>query len=172
MQGQERYAAGPVVVDGTLVANGVDKSAHRGGVAILRDGSIVVGRQDGNSLAEIERQFGPVQGFQGGAVLLVEDGQPVDFDDIQNVQRFDQCRDLQSGQLARSNHIILGIKDGQAWLVVATFKTGADLQRDLCAAGFDTALKLDGGGPAFWRDSGGAHWRGKHPFGFGVDVKA
>ncbi len=164
---------GAVMRDGKLDTPGVDKARNRGGIAVLQDGSIVVGRMRGNTSKEIQDAFGekgnPVRDFMGGGALLVEDGRKVASEDLKNRQRFDQGGGgLDAQQMRKTDHVVGAVREGRFFLVVAKNKTGREIQNDLAGAGFSAVVKLDGGSGAYARDSRGVRTGGHNPTGFGV----
>ena len=171
------YAAGPVVRRGVLEATGVPKSAHRGALAIRTDGAIVIGRQRGATLPALEARFGPLRALMGGGALLIEDGVKVASADLARPasaggQQFDQgAGGLSAQQMRRTFHTVFAIRDGQLYLIGATDKTGAQIRDQLFAAGFDAAVKFDGGSGGYFREAGVTRSAGRAPLGFGVDLR-
>lgn len=171
------HAAGPVVRDGVLEATGVAKSANRGAIAIREDGTILIGRQQGASLAALEARFGPLGALMGGGALLIEDGVKVSSSDLGRAasaggQQFDQgALGLGAQQMRRTFHSVLAIRDGQLFVLGAPNKTGTELRDQLFAAGFDAALKLDGGSGGYFRELGSTRATGRAPLGFGIDYR-
>ncbi|MCK6549616.1 phosphodiester glycosidase family protein, partial [Myxococcota bacterium] len=168
------YAAGPVVRAGVLEATGVPKSAHRGAIAIRDDGTILIGRQRGATLAALEARFGPLRALMGGGALLIEDGVKVSSADLARAaseggQQFDQgAGGLNAQQMRRTFHTVLAIRDGQLYVVGAVDKTGAEIRDQLFAAGFDSAVKFDGGSGGYFREAGATRSAGRAPLGFGI----
>lgn len=171
------YAAGPVVRGGVLEASGVPKSANRGAIAIRTDGAIVIGRQKGATLAALEARFGPLRALMGGGALLIEDGVKVSSADLARPasaggQQFDQGGGgLSAQQMRRTFHTVLAIRDGQLYLVGALGQTGAEIRDRLFAAGFDAAVKFDGGSGGYFREPSATRSAGRAPLGFGVDYR-
>ncbi len=169
--GQE--PVGAIMRDGKLDTPGVDKAKNRGGIAVLQDGSIVVGRMHGNTPKEIQDAFGekdnPVWDFMGGGALLIEDGRKVTSEDLKNRQRFDQGGGgLDAQQMRKTDHIVAGVREGRFFVIVAKNKTGREIQNDLAGAGFSVVVKLDGGSGAYARDSRGVRTGGQNPTGLGI----
>jgi hypothetical protein len=73
--------------------------------------------------------------------------------------------------MRRTDHTLIGIRDGQAYVVGANNKSGAQVQDDLVAAGFDAVVKFDGGSGSYFRDGNGTHYDGFNPVGFGVHAR-
>lgn len=171
------HPAGAVMRGGELEASGVPKAARRGGVARLEDGTVVIGRQLGATAERIQARFGatsPVSDFMGGGALLIEDGAPVTSADLlapaeRGGQQFDQGGGgIHAQQMRRTHHTVLGVREGQLFLVAAKDRTGAEIQADLVAAGFGAALKLDGGSGSYFREARGAIFANTNPLGFGL----
>lgn len=171
-------SAGPIMRDGKLDTQGHEKAAGRGGMAVLQDGSIVVGRADGRKGEEVQAAFGqpdnPVKDYMGGGALLIEGGRAVSSQDLRDRQRFDQgAGGIQAQQMRQTMHILVGIRDGQAFAIVAHDKSGAAMQRDLLAHGFDAVVKYDGGSGAYARDGAGGspEYRGRNSTGLGIHTR-
>jgi hypothetical protein len=172
--------AGPIMRDGHLDSAGLGKTAGRGGVAVLQDGSIVVGRQEGGKAEQLQSRFGqegnPVSDFMGGGALLVENGKAVSGKDLFERQRFDQGAAASTGngldaqQMRQTAHTVVGIRDGQAWIVVPTNHSGRQIQSDLMSMGFDSVVKFDGGSGAFVND-GRQRYSGTDALGFGGKLR-
>lgn len=154
-----------VLRDGKRDNTGAPKTSKRGGMAILDDGSIVVCQQDGSSMADLQRACGrdgkKVVDFIGGGALLVKDGRNACGSELYEEQQFTNGaangNGLTAQQMRRTDHVVIAVKDGVAHVVLAHGKTGAEIQRDLSAAGFDQVLKLDGGSGYFACDKSKAH---------------
>lgn len=173
-----RQSAGPIVRDGTMDTQGHEKAKGRGGLAVLKDGSIVVGRAQGRTNEDVQATFGsadnPVKDFMGGGALLVEGGRAVTDSDLRDKQRFDQGGGgIHAQQMRSTHHVLVGIRDGQAFAIVATDKAGAQMQKELMANGFDAVVKFDGGSGGYARDGkGGApEHRGVNSTGLGIKVR-
>lgn len=169
----KQVPAGAVMRDGQLDTPGVPKAAERGGVAVLKDGSIVVGRMTGSNAADIQKRFGqtdnPVQDFLGGGALLVENGKTVTSKDLKEKQKFDQGGGgIEAQQMRKTDHVVVGIRDGRCFVIVAKNKTGKEIQADLSAAGFGTVVKYDGGSGGYAKDASGVKASGLNPTGLGV----
>jgi hypothetical protein len=171
-------SAGPMIRDGRMDTQGHAKAQGRGGMAVLDDGSIVVGRASGRTSEEVQSRFGStdnrVKDFMGGGALLVEGGRAVSDKDLYERQRFDQgAGGIRAQQMRATHHVLVGIRDGQAFAIVAQEKSGAQMQKDLLAHGFDAVVKYDGGSGGYARDgAGGApEYRGKNSTGMGIHTR-
>jgi hypothetical protein len=171
-------SAGPIVRDGKMDTQGHAKATGRGGMAVLQDGSIVVGRAEGRTNEQVQSTFGapgnPVRDFMGGGALLVENGKAVGDADLRGRQQFDQGGGgIQAQQMRTTQHVLVGIRDGEAFALVAHEKSGASMQRDLTGFGFDAVVKYDGGSGAAVRDGAGGspEYRGKNSTGIGIHTR-
>jgi hypothetical protein len=54
-----------------------------------------------------------------------------------------------------THHALVGIRDRQAFAIVAQDRRGAEMQKDLVAHGFDSVVKYDGGSGGYARDGAG-----------------
>jgi hypothetical protein len=166
-----------VMRDGRVDTLGYAKTWNRGGVAVLRDGTIVVARQQGGSLDNIQCAFGtdqnPVVDFMGGGGLLIENGVKVTSEDLGSQQHFDQGGyGLSAGQFRSTFHTLVGIRTGQAFLITSPVRSGAQIQQDLLREGFGSAVKFDGGAGFYVRDVYGyKNEKGKNPLGLGIHNK-
>lgn len=175
----QRYHMNPVgsvMRDGELDTLGLDRSEARGGVAVLDDGTIVVGRSAGNSEPEIQAAYGDVdrtvRDFMGGGALLVEYGQPVSSHDLREVQAFTSgTGGIEATQLQKSDHAVIGIRNGQAFAFMARNRSGREIRSDLLNLGFSAVVKLAGGSAAFYRDRLGTHVQGANSVGFGLRIR-
>ena len=175
----QRYHMNPVgsvMRNGALDTLGLDRSELRGGVAILNDGSIVMGRAAGNSEPEIQAAFGDldrvVTEFMGGGALLVEYGQPVSSHDLREVQGFSSgSGGIEATQLQRSDHIVMGIRHGAAYTLIGNGRSGREIRADLLDAGFSTVVKLAGGSAAYYRDRTATYLQGSNSVGFGLNLR-
>jgi hypothetical protein len=168
-------SAGPMMRDGRMDTQGHAKAKERGGMAVLEDGSVVIGRAKGRTAEEVQATFGSaenrVKDFMGGGALLVEGSRAVSDDDLYARQRFDQgAGGIRAQQMRATHHVLVGIRDGQAFAIVAREKSGAQMQKDLLAHGFDSVVKYDGGSGGYARDgAGGApEYRGVNTTGMGI----
>jgi hypothetical protein len=170
----EGYGKSLADADKSLSSNSKITTDRRGGVAVLRDGTIVIGRQNGRSLAQIQSAFGrpgkQVWDFMGGGAMLLEGGREVSTADLFEQQGFadqDKGRVLyrkdargnliprigfEAGQLASARHTLVGVQGGQPYLIVSPNRDGRQLQRDLKAGGFSDAVKFDGGRGFYFTD--------------------
>ena len=171
-------SAGPIMRDGQMDTQGHAKAQGRGGMAVLKDGSVVIGRANGRTAEEVQGTFGtkdnPVRDFMGGGALLVEGSKAVSDADLYERQRFDQgAGGINAQQMRTTQHVLVGIRDGQAFAIVANERSGAQMQKDLVAHGFDSVVKYDGGSGAYARDGAGGspEYRGKNSTGLGVKTR-
>lgn len=175
----QRYHMNPVgtvLRGGVLEAVGLDRAEQRGALAVLSDGSIIIGRSQGNGEHEIHATFGEgeleVRDYMGGGALLVEYGQPVSTHDLREVQGFTSGQGgINATQLQRSDHAVFGIRDGAAFAVWARAKTGRDIRGDLLQLGFSAVVKFAGGSAAFLRDKTGFLAQGMNSVGFGLKLR-
>jgi hypothetical protein len=170
------HPVGAVMRDKTMDTSGVEKAKNRGSMAVLEDGSVVVKRMDGNRKEDIQKTFGTqeskVKDFLGGGALLIEDGNKVASEDLAQKQRFDQGgQGIRSAQMRDTDHILVGIRDGQCFVIIAKSKTGAQIQTDLLKSGFDSVIKYDGGSGGYAKDSHGVRTGGTNPTGLGIHVR-
>ncbi len=172
---------------------GLAKTDGRGGVAVLQDGSIVLGRAQGADLRAIEERFrsGSVfpTAFMGGGALVIENRDTVDSDDLQDDQDFDQIKDsagsvviappgrggINALQFSDDHHLVIAMLSGQAYVLVNERPmTGVELQRALDDAGFETAIMFDGGSKCYYNDGGVTGFdypNGRvNPTGFGIST--
>jgi hypothetical protein len=182
-RGDRLFPAVTVMRKGILENNGLPKTRGRGGMAVLRDGTITIDRQQGveqgvpqnqigkGLVSSIDEVFGergnPVRDFMGGGALLIENGREVSSDDLYRRQGFDNGgAGLAAEQFKKSDHTLIGILAGQAFLIIARDVNGAKLQHDLLSAGFSSAVMFDGGGGFYWRDTAGHAVAGRNVLGF------
>ncbi len=150
--GERDASAGTIVRNGKLDTTGVAKTHGRGAVAVLDNGKLVVLRQNGSaSLADLQaqavKQFGSkVKDFMGGGALVIENGRKVSSDDLLALQKFDQgSGGIDAQQMRQSDHTVIAQdKNGNAYVLVAENKSGAQIQDELMRAGFANAVKFDG----------------------------
>ncbi len=149
---------GPIVRDGIRDTGGYAICAERGGLARLKDGTIVVARTCGGAAAQLAAAFGatpanPVEEAMGGGALLIEHGEAVSDADLRDRQNFKQGQGgIQAAQMRKTTHSLMGIRDGLAFHVWAKNKSGAEIQRELAAAGFTALVMLDGGSAGSYDD--------------------
>ncbi|MFM1872856.1 MAG: hypothetical protein RL398_2278 [Planctomycetota bacterium] len=153
-----RDPVGPIVRDGVLDTGGYAICFERGGIARLRDGSIIIGRTGGGTLEQVAAAFGatadnPVEEAMGGGALLVEGGRMVSDEDLRDRQNFKQgAGGIRAAQMRKTTHSVVGMRAGMAFHLWVTAKSGAELQSELHAAGFDAVVMFDGGGAGFYDD--------------------
>ncbi|MBS1986193.1 MAG: hypothetical protein JST16_18690 [Bdellovibrionales bacterium] len=167
------------------VVQPADKIYGRGGLAQFSDGSFAIcrpgesqGAQTVNSVSAVcGSKGGRVFEFLGGGALLIHRGakvcsgtsvgSPCDKSaDLASVQKFDQGgQGINAGQMRATQHTIVATKAGRAYLIWPTSsktgKSGAAIQSELCAAGYDGVIKFDGGS--------GFYVRGSNTVGNGVN---
>jgi hypothetical protein len=170
-KGSQLFPVVTVMRRGVVENNGLPKTWGRGGMAVLRDGTVTIDRQDGvepnlpqNQIGiglkrRIDEAFGergnPVSDFMGGGALLIENGETVDTKDLYNRQGFDNGgRGITAEQFRQTDHTLVGILAGQAFLIIAHNVDGPTMQQDLFHAGVRSAVMFDGGGGFFWHDTG------------------
>lgn len=180
---KHQISAGAIMRNGVLDTPGVDRAIHRGGLGVLKDGTIVIARIQGNSAAAIQKRFGPVRDFLGGAALLINGGKPVSGKELFKVEKFgfisNKAKKSQNGfdapQMDKTYHTLVGIRNGQAYLMVAREKSGLEIQKDLIEENFGTALKLDGRSGCFLKDIRDGKprsiYRGKNSVGMGIHIR-
>lgn len=169
---------GPIVRDGALDTGGYAICHQRGGVARLRDGTIVVARTRGGTAAQVAEAFGatadnPVEEAMGGGALLIEGGRIVGDDDLRTRQNFKQgAGGIDAAQMRKTTHSLMGIRDGAAFHLWAKKKGGAELQQELHAAGFAAVVMFDGGNAGFY-DDGATRSAARSPalLGLGITVR-
>lgn len=175
----QRFHMNPVGVvmrNGELDTLGLDRSSARGGVAVLTDETVVMGRGRGMTAEDVQATFGQgrltVRDFMGGGALLVEYGQPVASHDLREVQRFNSgAGGIEATQMQRSDHVVLGVRRGQAFALLAAGKTARDIRADLLKVGFSTVIKFAGGSACFVRERDGFVVQGNNSVGFGVRLR-
>ena len=175
----QRYHMNPVGVvmrNGELDTLGLERSSTRGGVAVLTDETIVMGRARGIATEDLQSTFGQgkltVRDFMGGGALLVEYGQPVASHDLREQQRFTSgAGGIEATQMQRSDHVVFGVRRGQAFAMLAEAKTARDIRGDLLKVGFSTVVKFAGGSACFARERDGFVVQGVNSVGFGVRVR-
>lgn len=172
-----RDPVGPIVRDGKRDTGGYGMCAERGGVARLQDGSIVVGRTRGGNADQVAAAFGatkdnPVEEAMGGGALLIESGKAVSDKDLRERQNFKQGQGgINAAQMRQTTHSLMGIANGQAYHVWAKAKSGAQIQKELLAAGFTSLVMLDGGGAGFF-DNGSMRSTARDPALTGLGITA
>jgi hypothetical protein len=170
----------PVMIAGSLktVGSNLGKTAHRGCVAVLNTGEVVVGRMQfkgapsgGEKGVEsvIQSSFGkPVTSLMAGGALLIENGKHTTDLDGNKDQHFDQGGSgIAAGQMRRTDHVAVATRGGRAFLVIALNQSGACIRAHL--DGYDAAVKFDGG-QQFWAHlPGWDRYVGQHPLGLAVN---
>jgi hypothetical protein len=186
------FAIVSVMRDTRLDNAGIPKTWGRGAVAVLKDGSVVIGRQrkigsgipparvGGEIRRAIEEEFGeannPVFDFMGGGALLIENGKRLSreelSEDLFTNQGFDNGgRGLAAEQFRKSDHTLVAIREGQAFLIIARSKDGKTLWEDLKQAGFTSVVMFDGGGGFYWNDGKNSGPNGENVLGFCIKMR-
>jgi hypothetical protein len=165
---------GPVVREGRLDTSGIPEARFRGGVAVLGDGSIVVGRQDGSHLRDLKATFGqpgaPLVDFIGGGAVLLEGGAPVpDRDLLVNQHFLGTPGGIHAKVMGADVHGLMGIRKGQCFAIVAHQRTAIEIRAHLHRVGFGTVVKFDRGSGLYVND-GVNRILGQNPSGFGIHV--
>jgi len=179
-------AGGSVLTNGSTpdeeFVGGDPKTARRGGVALLEDGTFIVGNQFGTDLNSIQQTFGQpdnaVREFVGGGGLIIRNGIVVPQAEFNTGigaggQHFDQPRpdpetgtDLRGADGAQlggdAPRTLIGIRDGQAYVITTesvnlfTDNTAGNnnigVQEQLLNAGFTEVVVFDGGAQNFLFD--------------------
>ena len=164
--------SGPVFRNGGLQSAGNKHAPERGVVAVLRDGTVVMGRANGASAEDLQKRFGqqgnPVRSALGGGVVLLENGRKVSQRDLLLIQRVGR---RPGGFYARSMdngvHTIMGIRKGRADAAWGTTRSGLDIQSDFYRFGFGCVLKFAHGSNVFFDDCI-ERLNGRNSTGFGV----
>lgn len=165
-QGNPVAVAGATMRDG-VVDPGASSQAysHRGGLALLSDGRMVVCKPVTDIAVTNEviqkncaSNGAQVVNFLGGGAYLVRNGykacsgtavaEPCDREtDLASAQNFHQSGDgIKAAQMRATLHGVIAMKQGQAYVLFSKRAvSGAMIQDQLCAAGFSEVLKYDGG---------------------------
>ena len=161
---------GAIIVNGSYATNangeelfGTVEGITRGGIAQLDDGRIVVGTAFGSDRHAIDTRYSGadssagVESFMGGGALLIPPpGNKLHVSTgTGGGQNFTGDLGTVGGsggtkQFDRSNHSLIGIRDGKAYAIGATDRNGAQLQDDLEKMGFTAVVKLDGGQTSYF----------------------
>lgn len=135
----------PILRKGKIECQGEEKTQLRGAIGILKDGRVVIDCLD-------KRQE-DISELIGGGGHLVRGGKKVSGKELFEVQQFDQGAEKKDGltasQFRRTHHMLVGIRNGQAYAIHAKAKNGREMQEELSKAGFSSVVKLDGGGGFF-----------------------
>jgi len=166
-------SVGPIVRGGNLDTVGAIKGSFRGAIAVYDDGTFALGRTNGGTLSSIQERFfrsgRSVHSLLGGGALLIEQGSAVSSLDLFARQHFNQGGfGLDASQMRRTNHLVLGVRDGYCFVIVAHAKSAFDIQNDLLSLKFESAVKFDGGSGLFVNDrpGGSPRYRGRNTTGF------
>lgn len=167
--GGQIVPAGPTLHDGQYDRAG---GGSRGGVAVLKDGTVRIGRATDPTLPGIQKRFGepgnPVTQFMGGGAQIIKDhGDKTDL----KGQGFEEG--IASPQFRATQHTMVGADDnGQSYLIVNEKpKSGAELQRDL--KGFNEVIVFDGGNPSVYHEKNKKPMDGvgRAPLGMAIEVQ-
>lgn len=163
---------GPVLRNGRLDTEGNGRSHHRGTVAILKDGTVVMGRADGAGLRDLSRRFdqpgNPVKDVLGGGALLIENGARVGHIDLLQVQLIGGGPDGMNARcMGKDVHALMGIHAGQAYAGWCVGKSAFDIQNDFYAFEFGTLIKFAYGSAVFFDDCID-RMNGNNGTGFGI----
>jgi hypothetical protein len=157
-----KEAVGAYATGGKLRSAGYAKTAARGGVAVLSDGSAVVCRPGSSKWAAIQKQCArggkQVVEFMGGGALLVWPGatDATADKDLCKVQLFNQgtCG-INADQMRSTRHVVVATYGEHVYVALPAQKSGAQIRADLRAAGFSWGVKFDGGHGYYSRLKGG-----------------
>jgi hypothetical protein len=163
---------GPVYRNGGLDTEGNGRSHMRGTVAVLADGSVVMGRADGATAPALRQRFGfrgnELDSAVGGGALLIENGRLVDHLDLLGVQLFDDGDGgLRALTMRLGVHSMMGIRKGRAYAAWCNRRSALAIRTDFKAAGFGTLIKFAHGSSVFYDDCVD-RLNGQNGTGFGV----
>lgn len=143
----------PIMRKGKIESQGIDKTQKRGAVALLKDGTIVID--------SLDKKQEDILDLIGGGGHLIRGGKKVTGEELYKVQQFDQGAKDEDGltaeQFRRTHHMVIGIRDGQAYAIHVKVRNGKEMQEDLLKAGFSSVVKLDGGS-GFFLNNGKKKW--------------
>jgi len=167
-----RPPVGPVFRNNGLDSGGKRSSANRGVVAIVKDGTVIMGRAQGSGAHELKTHFGqagnPLVSAVGGGALLVENGRLVNDRDLMLVQGYGGSpAGLRSYGMRPGVHTIMGIRKGRAYAAWCTTKSGLDIRNDFHRFGFGSVIKFAHGSSVFYDDCVD-RLNGQNATGFGV----
>jgi hypothetical protein len=167
-----RPPVGPVFRNGGLDTEGTTAASNRGAVAIVNDGTIILGRTQGTSAGELKAHFGqpgnPLVSAVGGGALLIENGRMVDDRDLMLIQGFGGSPPgLRSYGMQSGVHTIMGIRKGRAYAAWCTSKSGLDIRNDFHLFDFGCVIKFAHGSSVFFDDCVD-RLNGQNATGFGV----
>lgn len=138
----------PIIRKGKIESQGIDKTQKRGVAAVLKDGTIVID--------SLDKKQEDILDLIGGGGQLIRGGKEVTGEELYKVQRFDQRAKNEDGltadQFRRTHHMVIGIRNGQAYAIHAKARNGREMQKELLQAGFSSVVKLDGGSGFFIND--------------------
>ena len=164
--------SGPLFRNGGLQSPGNSNAADRGVVAVLRDGTVLMGRAHGSSADDLQNRFGqkgnPLRSALGGGVILLEHGRKVSQRDLLLVQRVGRKPGGMSATSMRAGvHSIMGIRKGRAYAAWCTTRSALDIQSDFYRFGFGCVLKFSHGSNVFFDDCI-ERLNGRNSTGFGI----
>ena len=170
--GGSRPPHGPVYRHGKSDTEGTGRGHFRGTVAILEDGSIVMGRADGAGAKDLRSHFGqPGNGLHavlGGGALLLENGRFVEDIDLMRNQLFGGSPGgIRGKSMLRGPHSIMAIRKGKAYAAWCHTKSALDIRDDFRAFEFGAVIKFSHGSSVFY-DDGEHRLNGKNATGFGI----
>lgn len=138
----------PIMRKGKIENQGIDKTQKRGGVGILRDGTIVID--------SLDKKQEDILDLIGGGGQLIRGSKKVTGEELYKIQQFDQGAKNEDGlsasQFRRTHHMVIGIRNGQAYAIHVKVRNGKEMQEELFKAGFSSVVKLDGGSGFFIND--------------------
>lgn len=142
------YSAGPVMLKG-FSQTGVDRAYKRGAVAVFNGGVLVrrlIDYSKSPMAADIRWTFLGLMpsAFMGGGFMLIENSVPVSMKDLIGQQIYDP---KDGKQLQENNHILIGNRGNDAYLVIAL---GLHYSKIVNRLQDYTQLCLFDGGQAFW----------------------
>ena len=152
-----RPPVGPVFRNGRVVTPGNEFGGLRGLVAVLKDGTIVMGRAAGASASDLRARFGqtgnPLVAAVGGGALLVENGHMVGDRDLILTQCFGGTPSgFRSRSMRAGVHTIMGIRKGRAYAAWCTTRSAIDIRNDFHRFGFGCVIKFAHGSSVFFDD--------------------
>lgn len=167
-----RPPVGPVVRNAVLDTEGDERSKQRGCVAVLEDGTVVMGRANGLSLLSLQAQFGqpnnPLRDLLGGGAILIEQGRKVSQVDLSRTQRIGSGpHGFDARSMQQDVHTFMGVRKGKAFAGWCMGATARRMQEDFFVHGFGTLIKFAYGSAVFF-DDGADRLNGDNGTGFGV----
>lgn len=143
---------GSVMRDGQLDNVGMRAETDtRGALAILEDGTMLLGTTAGRNREHLEARFGQprsrVSDVIAGGIMIVESRAVVTAESLQAQQISPAKFENSSNPFNSAQHTAMGVRDGVMFAIAAQHqrKTAIVMARELAALGFSTVLLLDGG---------------------------